>query len=119
MPAPPHQDAQARRVTEIFDKLRGQRKSYQEIFAEVARELKQLARKMTAREPAGGSMHATRLLSDAYVKLFERPPTDFQWENGEDFFVAVARAMHDLKRDYFRKENGRWAGRRREGGLSR
>jgi RNA polymerase sigma factor (sigma-70 family) len=99
-----NQDGRPRRAIEIFDKLRGQRKTDQEIFAEAAKELKQLARKMTAHEPAGGSLHATRLLNDAYVKLFDRPQSDFEWDTGEEFFLAVAQAMHDLIRDHFRKK---------------
>ena len=98
------QDGRPRRATEIFDKLRAQKKTDQEIFAEAAKELKQLARKMTAREPAGGSLHATRLLNDAYVKLFERPSSDFEWDTGEEFFLAVRQAMQNLIRDHFRKK---------------
>ncbi len=104
MPEADLTDARARRVTEIFDALRADNKTDEEIFAEAAGALKQLARRMTAREPAGASMHASRLLNEVYIKLFERPASEFRWENGEDFFIAVARAMQDLKRGYFRRK---------------
>jgi RNA polymerase sigma factor (TIGR02999 family) len=100
----PDQNARVRRVTEIFDELRASGKTDQEIFGEAAEGLKQLARKLTSREPAGASMHATRLLDEVYIKLFEQPPSDFQWETGEEFFLAVARAMHDLKVEYVRRK---------------
>ena len=49
-------------------------------------------------------MHATRLLDEAYIKLFELPSSDFRYETGEQFFLAVARAMHDLRVDYIRRK---------------
>jgi RNA polymerase sigma factor (TIGR02999 family) len=102
MPKPP--DQRVRRVTEIFDELRATGKTDPEIFGEAAEGLKQLARKFTSREPAGASMHATRLLDEVYIKLFEQPSSGSRWETGEEFFLAVARAMHDLKVDYIRRK---------------
>jgi RNA polymerase sigma factor (TIGR02999 family) len=104
MPDPANQDVRVSHVTKIFDDLRARGKTDQEIFGEAAEGLKQLARKLTSREPAGASMHATRLLDEVYIKLFEQPSSDFQWETGEEFFLAVARAMHDLKVDYIRRK---------------
>lgn len=95
-------DGRVNRVTEIFDELRAKGKTDQEIFGEAADGLKQLARKLTSREPAGASMHASRLLNEVYIKLFDQAPSDFRWATGEEFFVAVACAMHDLKVDYWR-----------------
>jgi RNA polymerase sigma factor (sigma-70 family) len=106
----PNFDARTRRVIEIFDELRKQQKPDQEIFAEAAVALKQLARKMTAGQPAGASMHASGLLNDVYIKLFERPSSDFQWETGEEFFVAVAEAMRNLRSDYFRRKRAKKRG---------
>lgn len=99
-------DSRTRLVTELFDEMRAEGKTDREIFAEAASALKQLARKMTAREPPGASMCASRLLNDLYVKLFDRPGSDFQWGTGEEFFSAVTKAMHNLKRDHFRKAHG-------------
>jgi RNA polymerase sigma factor (TIGR02999 family) len=100
----PSQNPQVGRITEIFDELRAGGKTDQEIFGEASEGLKQLARKLMRREPAGASMHATRLLDEVYIKLFEQPSSDFRWETGEEFFLAVARAMHDLKVDYIRRK---------------
>jgi ECF sigma factor len=104
MPNFSNEDDAVRRVSEIFDRSRALGKTDREIFGEAAEGLKQLARKLTRREPAGGSMHATRLLDEAYIKLFELPSSDFRYETGEQFFLAVARAMHDLRVDYIRRK---------------
>jgi RNA polymerase sigma factor (TIGR02999 family) len=106
----PDQNTQVRQVTEIFKELRARGKTDQQIFAEAAAGLKQLAQKLIRREPPGASMHATRLLNEAYIKLFERPTSDFRWDTGEEFFLAVARAMHDLKVDYVRRKMARKRG---------
>jgi RNA polymerase sigma factor (TIGR02999 family) len=117
MPEHHEQKAQVRRITEIFDELRAGGKTDQEIFGEAAAGLKQLARKLTNREPAGASMHATRLLGEVYIKLFEQPPTNFRWETGEEFFLAVARGMHDLKVDYIRRKMAEKRGAGKVGSL--
>jgi len=99
-----HDEARVKRITELFDELRAHGKRDQEIFGEAAEGLKLLARKLVRGEPPGASMHATRLLDEVYIKLFEEPSSDFRWETGEEFFLAVARAMHDLKVDYIRRK---------------
>jgi RNA polymerase sigma factor (TIGR02999 family) len=113
MPNYADDDEGVNRVSEIFDRLRAQGKTDREIFGEAAEGLKLMARKLTRREPVGGSMHATRLLDEAYIKLFEQPSSDFHYETGEKFFLAVARAMHDLKVDYIRRK----LARKRGGGM--
>jgi RNA polymerase sigma factor (TIGR02999 family) len=117
MPDFADEDEEVSRVSEIFDRLRALGKTDQEIFGEAAVGLKQLARRLTRREPAGGSMHATRLLDEAYIKLFEQPSSDLRYENGEKFFLAVARAMHDLKVDYIRKKMAQKRGAGKVGSL--
>ena len=93
----------ARGVQEIFDELRASGKSNGEIFVEVYQELKQLARKLVAREPAGNSMNATRLLHDLWLGQFGRSTTEFAWENGAHFFKGMARAMRYLLIDHARQ----------------
>jgi len=47
---------------------------------------------MTKRHHPGNSLTENRLLADTYMKLFEEPASEFRWETGEEFFLAVARA---------------------------
>ena len=93
----------ASRIEEVFEDLRRAGKSDEEIFVTVYLELKQLARKMLTREPPGLSMHATRLLSDLWVRLFGKPATDFDWQSGAHFYHTIARAMRQLLIDYARR----------------
>ena len=90
----------ARGVQELFDELRASGKSNAEIFEAVYHDLKQLARKLVAREPAGNSMNATRLLHDLWLGQFGRPTADFAWEDGTHFFKGMARAMRYLLIDH-------------------
>jgi hypothetical protein len=62
-----------KRVTqaaEIFNELRTSGRSSEEIFVTLYGDLKQLASMKVSRQPPGASMHATRLPSDLYLRLF-------------------------------------------------
>jgi len=58
-------------------------------------------------------MHATRLISDLYLRLFGRSAHEFEWISGEHFFYTVTRAMHQLLIDHarHRKADRRGGGR--------
>jgi RNA polymerase sigma factor (TIGR02999 family) len=104
MPDPTNSTVLEERVAKLFEELRARSMTDKEIYAAAAQDLKQLARQMTARQPAGASLNATRLFNEVWIKLFEIPRSDFHWENGQDFFLAVARAMHNFKVDYIRRK---------------
>jgi DNA-directed RNA polymerase specialized sigma24 family protein len=102
---PDPESRESHRIAEVFDELRASGTPYQEIFATVAEELKEMARKKTNRQGAGASLHATVLLNMTYMKLFGRQGSEFRWEDGKHFFLTVARAMHWVKVDYIRHKN--------------
>src|SRR5271154_6476321 len=83
-------------VAEVFDELRAAGKSSEDIFVILYSDLKQLARRKVARQPAGASMHATRLLSDFYMRLLEKKSPEFQGEPKSHFFNTMALAMEQL-----------------------
>jgi RNA polymerase sigma factor (TIGR02999 family) len=93
----------AAKAAEVFDELRKSGKSSEEIFVTLYSDLKQLARMKVARRPAGGSMHATRLLSDLYLRLFGKQSADFEWETARHFFNSMALAMERLLIDHARQ----------------
>jgi DNA-directed RNA polymerase specialized sigma24 family protein len=89
-------------VAEVFDELRAAGKSSEDIFVILYSDLKQLARRKVSRQPPGASMHATRLLSDLYMRLFGKKSPEFQWESASHFFNTMALAMEQLLIDHAR-----------------
>jgi RNA polymerase sigma-70 factor, ECF subfamily len=98
-------------VSRVFDDVRASGKSSEEIFVILYGDLKQLARMKAARQPPGASMHATRLLSDLYLRLFGRQSPQFQWESARHFFNTMALAMEQLLIDHARQFKSRRRGR--------
>jgi RNA polymerase sigma-70 factor (ECF subfamily) len=97
------------RVEEVFDDFRKAGKSDEEIFVTVYLELKQLARRMLSRERPGNSMHATRLLSDLWLRLFGKHAADFEWQSGAHFYHTMARGMRQLLIDHARRHRAQSA----------
>jgi RNA polymerase sigma factor (sigma-70 family) len=100
-----------KQVGEVFDELRAAGKSSEDIFVILYSDLKHLARRKVARQPAGASMHATRLLSDLYMRLFGKKSPEFQWESASHFFNTMALAMEQLVIDHARNFKSRTHGR--------
>jgi RNA polymerase sigma-70 factor (ECF subfamily) len=101
------------RVSALFSDLRTSGKSSEEIFVQMFDELKQLARMKIARRSVGDSMHATRLLSDLWVRLFANRNEELTWESAGHFVAYVTKAMGNLLIDYWRQYRSR-AGNRSE-----
>ena len=95
------------RAIRIFDELRASGKSSEDIFVTLYGELKQLARQKIGRRPPGASMHATRLVSDLYLRLFGKESSEFQWESAKHFFNTMALAMEQLLIDHARQFQSR------------
>jgi RNA polymerase sigma factor (TIGR02999 family) len=91
------------RAQEVFEELRAAGKSNEEIFVAVYQDLKLLAQRMLGRQPAGNSMHASRLLSDLWMRKFNKTAAEFDWESGAHFFNSMARAMRQLLIDHARQ----------------
>jgi RNA polymerase sigma factor (TIGR02999 family) len=87
--------------------LRARGRSSEEIFVEMFDELKQLARMKIARRSASDSMHATRLLSDLWLRLFANRSGDVTWESAGHFVAYVTRAMASLLIDHWRQVRSR------------
>jgi RNA polymerase sigma factor (TIGR02999 family) len=100
-----------KQAAQIFDELRASGKSSEDIFVTLYGDLKQLARRKVARQPPGASMHATRLLSDLYYRLFGKRTRDFQWESARHFFNTMALAMEQLLIDHARQLKSHGGGR--------
>jgi RNA polymerase sigma factor (sigma-70 family) len=113
----PTERQEVKQVFDLFDELRASGKSSEEIFVVLYSDLKQLARKKVSRQPPGASMHATRLLSDLYMRLFGRKSPEFQWESARHFFNTMALAMEQLLIDHARQFKGRAHGRSRTDSL--
>jgi RNA polymerase sigma factor (TIGR02999 family) len=107
----PTERQETKQVFDLFDELRASGKSSEDIFVVLYSDLKQLARKKVSRQPPGASMHATRLLSDLYMRLFGKKSAEFQWESARHFFNTMALAMEQLLIDHARQFKGRAHGR--------
>ncbi len=108
---------EVKQVSGIFDELRASGKSSEDIFVSLYGDLKQLARRKVARQPPGASMHATRLLSDLYLRLFGKKSGEFQWESAPHFFNTMALAMEQLLIDHARQFRSRARDRSRTDSL--
>src|SRR5262249_11358240 len=72
-------------------------------------ELRRMAKRYMARQPAGHTLQTTALIHEAYLKLAAQP--DRQWENRSHFFAVAAQAMRHILVDYARAQ-----GRDKRGG---
>jgi RNA polymerase sigma factor (sigma-70 family) len=113
----PSERQEMKQVSDLFDALRTSGKSSEDIFVVLYGDLKQLAHRKVSRQPPGASMHATRLLSDLYMRLFGKKSSEFQWESARHFFNTMALAMEQLLIDHARQFKGRAHGRSRTDSL--
>src|SRR5262249_7329210 len=65
-------------------------------------ELRRMARRYMARQPAGHTLQTTALIHEAYLKLAAQPGR--QWENRSHFFAVAAQAMRHILVDYARAQ---------------
>lgn len=71
------------------------------LFALVYDELRRVARAYMRRERADHTLQATALVNEAYLRLFDGQP--FQWENRKHLFCTVTRSMRRVLMDDARK----------------
>ena len=76
-------------------------------------ELRTVARSQMAKGPAAGTLQATALVNEAYLRLLGREIPS--WENRRHFFFTAARAMRDVLVEQARRR----AAKRRGGDLKR
>jgi RNA polymerase sigma-70 factor, ECF subfamily len=75
--------------------------SPEELFSQIYKELRQVARAYMRRERADHTLQATALVNEAYLRLFEGET--FQWESSKHLFCTVARAMRRVLVDHARR----------------
>ena len=75
--------------------------SPEELFGLVYQDLRRVARAYMRRERADHTLQATALVNEAYLRLFEGQP--FQWENRKHLFCTVARSMRRVLMDHARR----------------
>lgn len=68
--------------------------STQELFPVVYQQLRELAHKKMAREPAGLTLQTTALVHEVYLRLQNDP--NIAWENPRQFFAAAAESMRRI-----------------------
>ncbi len=94
----------SRDVSFILERLRsGDDGARDRLFSVVYEELRTLARAKMAKEPAGGTLQATALVNEAYLRLVDGSEVDAHWENLRHFFGAAAEAMRRILIDRARR----------------
>ena len=64
-------------------------------------ELRRMARRYMARQPAGHTLQTTALIHETYLRLVDQK--ELQWQNRAHFFGVAAKAMRSILVDYARK----------------
>jgi RNA polymerase sigma factor (TIGR02999 family) len=83
-------------VTQILDAIgRGDARASEELLPLIYQELRRLAAKMLAGEPAGQTLEATALVHEAYVRLVDAE-AEQKWNHRGHFFAAAAEAMRRI-----------------------
>ncbi|HEX5228333.1 MAG TPA: ECF-type sigma factor [Bryobacteraceae bacterium] len=96
----------------LLETLEARPERPEELFGIVYNELRQVARAYMRRERLDHTLQATALVNEAYLRLFDGQP--FQWENRKHLFCTVARTMRRVLMDHARKR-----GANRHGGALR
>ncbi len=85
----------------LIETYRSRAEPPEELFGLVYNELRQVARAYMRRERADHTLQATALVNEAYLRLFEGQP--LQWENRKHLFCTVARCMRRVLMDHARR----------------
>ena len=76
----------------------------EDFFPQVYDELRRLAARRLAHEPAGQTLQATALVHEAYFRLQSNQVEGSQWQNDAHFFAAAAEAMRRILVDAARRK---------------
>jgi RNA polymerase sigma factor (TIGR02999 family) len=83
-------------VTQILDAIgRGDAHASEQLLPVIYQDLRRLAAKMLAQEPAGQTLEATALVHEAYVRLVDSEEEQ-KWKHRGHFFAAAAEAMRRI-----------------------
>jgi RNA polymerase sigma-70 factor (ECF subfamily) len=86
----------------LIETYLGRNETPEQLFSLVYQELRQVARAYMRRERADHTLQATALVNEAYIRLFEGQP--FQWENRKHLFCTVTRSMRRVLVDHARSK---------------
>lgn len=90
------------KITELLQRLsRGDKAAEAELMPQVYRELHRIATFCLRGERPGGSLQATDLVHEAYVKLI--PEQDIDWKSRAHLFGLAARCMRRILVDHARR----------------
>lgn len=95
-------EQKSRRIDEAFDKLRSSGKTDPEIFAALYEDLRRLAHRRFEGKNAQVSLRATELVNEIALVVYSKA---LEWEDGEEFFVFIARKMLDIRINHYRKKH--------------
>jgi RNA polymerase sigma factor (TIGR02999 family) len=83
-------------VTQILDAIgQGDQQASAQLLPLIYQELRSLAAKLLAQEPAGQTLEATALVHEAYVRLVD-VQEEQKWDHRGHFFAAAAEAMRRI-----------------------
>jgi RNA polymerase sigma factor (TIGR02999 family) len=115
---PEHEQHEIYEQQEITDALavlrRGAPEALDQLLPAVYSELRRIAHRQLAAEPAGHTLSTTALVHEAYLR-FAREDR-LEWSNRPQFFAIAARTMRRVLVDYARRH---WAQRRGGAGQQR
>lgn len=82
-------------ITQILEVINsGDRRAMDQLFPLVYEQLRRMARKRMAQEPAGQTLQTTAVVHEVYLRLLgEEQP---RWENRRHFFAVAAEAMRRI-----------------------
>ncbi len=89
----------AQQLTKLLkDSSQGDSEALKVVWTEVYDELGRLARRAMAKENSGHTLQPTALVHEAFLKIFDGKPVDFQ--NRGHFFAIAAQAMRQITVDH-------------------
>lgn len=92
-------------VTQILNAIgRGDAQASEQLLPLIYQELRCLAAKMLAQEPAGQTLEATALVHEAYVRLVDAE-AEPKWNHRGHFYAAAAQAMRRILVDSARRKH--------------
>jgi RNA polymerase sigma factor (TIGR02999 family) len=80
-----------------------QKRKAAEILPSMYEELRRLAARKMASEPAGQTINATALVHEAYLRI-AKTEEDVRWDNRGHFYIAAAEAMRRILIDRARRK---------------
>jgi RNA polymerase sigma factor (TIGR02999 family) len=94
----------AAQITELLNESRsGDHQALEHLTSAVYRELHKIARAYMRKERASHTLQPTALVSEAYLRLFQGAPV--QWESRTHFYRVAARVMRHVLLDHARKRD--------------